>query len=150
MKESAYFWGNGYIKLRIFSLGIQRNFYGEIVLAILFSTERSNGTILYWPVDNKKDFLIVSISNGFLQLTSQFFGSKNLIRNNITRVDDGFNHLLIIKKRDKKCVLELDHHMIYGEISIQKRIPFFSNYIYLGWFVELFSFKVHQKRLYFL
>lgn len=134
MKESAYFWGNGYIKLSIFSLGIHRNFFGEIFLAILFSTDRSNGTILYWPVDNKKDFLIISISNGFLQLTCQFFGYTNLIGNNITRVDDGFNHLLIIKKREKKCVLELDHNVVYGEIIIQKRIPLFSNYIYLGLF----------------
>lgn len=132
MKESAYFWGYGYIKLSVFSLGIKRNLFGEIFLAILFSSEGPNGTILYWPVDNNNDFFLIKISKGFLHISYQFFGKTSVFGNNFIRVDDGYNHLLIIKKRGKKCVLELDHNFIYGNL-FQTPIPVLSNYIYLGW-----------------
>lgn len=80
-------------------------------LSLQFKSLDSNGLIMWIGKLEKEssDYLLIGITNGYLQLEYNLGSGAVVILNNYTRIDDGKWHQLQLHRTGKNAIVKLDH-----------------------------------------
>ncbi|XP_065079146.1 basement membrane-specific heparan sulfate proteoglycan core protein isoform X5 [Ochlerotatus camptorhynchus] len=113
------FSGDGFLELNPKAIVAGADQY-ETKLAILFSTEQSNGMLLWYGQRNGDnfagdDYISLSVHEGYLEFGMRLDGEESTLRNEDVFVADGEQHVAVITREANRNRLEVDQFSAHGE-----------------------------------
>lgn len=134
---TAQFKGDGYLELdsSVLSDSPHQNI---TEIAIKFSTRSPNGLLMwYGPVMGEpfvnQDFMSISLRDGHVEFAYRLDGEETVISQEGLPVDNGSEHVVIVKKTLNEGSLEIDHFTEYGETPPTRRmISYMPGNIFVG------------------
>lgn len=134
---NVQFKGDGYLELDR-SILANTSYQNSTEIAIMFSTNQPNGLLLWYGPENGQafvgqDFMSVSVRDGHVEFAYRLDGEEKVISQDDVPVDNGGNHIVIIKKQFNEGSLEVDHFTEHGESRPGPRmISYLPGSIYIG------------------